>query len=395
MPPVIPTSRAAIAETLASAFERCQQRYANGPVSVHFVTLGMFIIDKIEIPDQDVIYDNIIGGAGAFSILGARIVSEAPAASKTLGWIVDAGSDFPAEIMRELQRWETNMIIRETPERQTTRGYNVYGPGDYRAFEYLTPKKRLTPADLVEPSLVDALSFHLICSPTRCIQIVNELLSLRTDSVTEAPLLVWEPVPDLCKPSELPTCLDALKLVSIVSPNAAELGAFYGQDTTVAESRESVEANAEKWFDHGIGPQNDGPVIVRAGQNGCYIRSTSGQLWLPAYHAFPSPHVVDPTGGGNCFIGALTVQYARCGDLVYSAMCAIVAASLAIEQVGMPSLSYRTSDESHGTPPLLPLDKERVELWNGEEVVDRLRQYAFRDDVQANLEAASKSRDTI
>ncbi|KAF3908217.1 hypothetical protein AA313_de0203136 [Arthrobotrys entomopaga] len=328
---------------------------------IHFVTLGMFIIDQIHFPSSGRVVDDIIGGAGTFGIVGARLFSPSPHLSKTLGWIVDAGNDFPDEIRQELSRWETNVIVRETPERKTTRGWNSYGTGDFRSFKYLTPKLRLTPADFANTPLINSSSFHLICSPIRCHDITTSLSSLRTSP--EDPILIWEPVPDLCTPSELIACLDTLKRVSVVSPNAVELGAFYGLTESEAEVKQVVEDNAEKWFQAGIGPSKAGPVIVRAGKDGCYIRYKEGKKWIPAlFDEKNAERVVDPTGGGNCFIGGLAVGLVRTSDVVLAAAYATVAASFAIEQIGMPVLSY----------------KDGVELWNGVEVQKRLSEYLKR-----------------
>ncbi|KAK6343470.1 hypothetical protein TWF730_011059 [Orbilia blumenaviensis] len=325
---------------------------------IQFVTLGMFIIDQIHFPASGRVVDDIIGGAGTFGIIGARLFSPPPELSRTLGWIVDAGNDFPDEIRCELQRWGTNLILRETPERKTTRGWNSYGPADFRSFRYLTPKLRLTPDDLANTPLIDSLSFHLICSPSRCLEIINSISLLR--SSPKEPILIWEPVPDICTPAQLSSCLEVLKLISVVSPNAAELGGFYGLSESEAEKREYIELNAEKWYLSGIGPDRNGPVIVRAGKEGCYIRFKEGSKWLPAYFGEKnSAQVVDPTGGGNCFIGGLAIGLVRTSDVVLAASYATVSASFAIEQIGMPVLSHT----------------EKGELWNGVDVQKRLKDY--------------------
>ncbi|KAF3937450.1 hypothetical protein ABW19_dt0209145 [Dactylella cylindrospora] len=269
--------------------------------AIHFVTFGMFIIDQIHFPSSGRTVDDIIGGAGTFGIVGARLFSPPPSLSETLGWIVDAGDDFPDNIRTEITRWDTSLIVRETKGRLTTRGWNSYGPADFRSFKYLTPKIRLEPIDFASTPLINSSSFHLICSPSRCTTIVNSLSSLRTSP--QRPILIWEPVPDLCTPETLAECLSTLKLVSLVSPNAAELGAFYGIADKQSEKKEMVEENAEKWFTSGISATGDGPIIVRAGKDGCYVRSREGKRWLPAYFSEKEKdRVVDPTGGGNCFI---------------------------------------------------------------------------------------------
>lgn len=98
---------------------------------VDFCTLGMFIIDEIHFkPPIPSVY-NILGGAGSYSALGARIFSPDPK-SKSVGWIVDAGSDFPQDVRDVIDSWGTSCLIRDTPERPTTRGWNGYGDGEVR-----------------------------------------------------------------------------------------------------------------------------------------------------------------------------------------------------------------------------------------------------------------------
>ncbi|TKA77809.1 hypothetical protein B0A55_04588 [Friedmanniomyces simplex] len=123
---------------------------------IDFVTLGMFIIDDIyppasalsQIPQKD-----IIGGAGTYSALGARLFSPPPTCSKTIAWIIDAGTDFPAPVRAQIEFWQTSALIRPR-KALTTRGWNGYGENEYRAFRYLTEKKRLIVEDLTPDGLL-------------------------------------------------------------------------------------------------------------------------------------------------------------------------------------------------------------------------------------------------
>ena len=72
-----------------------------------------------------------MGGAASFAAVGARLVAGREF-SKSVAWILDAGSDFPPEIRETIQSWDTSCVIRETTDRLTTRGWNGYGPGDKR-----------------------------------------------------------------------------------------------------------------------------------------------------------------------------------------------------------------------------------------------------------------------
>lgn len=240
---------------------------------------------------------------------------------------------------------------------------------------YLTPRLRLDHTALPE-SLVRSRSFHLICSPKRCIDLVRGISARRAElGSTHRPIFVWEPVPFDCTPEELPSCLEALKVVDVVSPNHHELAAFHGEGASATDSatgevdREYVKRCSRIWQEDGIGEGGSGVIVVRAGRDGCYVANRHGlSRWYPAFHQ-GSDRVRDPTGGGNAFMGGLAVGLARSRhvsplrDTEEAVIGATVAASFAIEQVGLPVLGREVP---------------RRETWNGVHVQDRIEEYRCR-----------------
>ncbi|KAI1143185.1 Ribokinase-like protein [Hypoxylon sp. FL0543] len=396
----------------------------NGFHEIDFVTLGMFIIDDIEyLPPTPPVRD-ILGGAGTYSALGARLFSPPPL-SKSVGWIIDKGSDFPQPLEDLISTWETSVLIRPTPERLTTRGWNGYDEHQNRAFRYMTPKKRLTAEDLT-PELLTSRSFHLICSPTRCRELVTEIKARRSGLSTPdgghlpKPIFIWEPVPDLCTPDELLNCTNTLPLIDIISPNHSELAGFMGDSGLDPETGEISTKAVERACEQLLGsmPLQSFAIVVRAGEKGCYLARNGGrkrkapltgqprtkkasallhgglqpdtdmealfagllqdpegtiareeievdpgvERWIPAYHTDPEK-VVDPTGGGNTFLGGLAVALARGKSLEEAAAWGSVAASFAIEQVGTPALGKNEDGE---------------ETWNGVKVDERFEEFKNR-----------------
>lgn len=308
---------------------------------------------------------NVVGGAGTYSAIGARLLSSPPS-SKSVGWIVDTGTDFPPDLRSTIDSWQTSCLLRPR-NAPTTRGWNGYGENDHRAFKYLTEKKRLTAEDLT-PELLRSRSFHLICSPTRCVTEVKNILQRRETAFgggEPRPCFIWEPVPDLCIPSELENTISALPYIDIISPNHEELASLFSFTHGSSLSKEAIEQQSQKLLRHGIGPTATGGVVVRAGKEGCCIATPSKTRWLPAYHQDAS-RVVDPTGGGNGFLGGLAVGLVRTGsDVVEAARMGSVAASLCIEQVGVPKITSPATDEA-------------AERWNGEVVSERLEDFRKR-----------------
>ncbi|KAK4204835.1 Ribokinase-like protein, partial [Triangularia verruculosa] len=399
---------------------------------IDFVTLGMFIIDEIHHPPSLSLPPSIDipGGAGTYSALGARLFSSPPTLSKTVSMVVDCGSDFPPSVLHHIQSWETSAVFRTTPSRLTTRGWNGYSnPSDpsHRSFRYTTPKRRLTISCLssLSPVLLTTKSIHLICSPLRCQDLIRTFLSARKDYYYSAqgkqdeytrPLIIWEPVPDLCTPEELLNCTNTLPLVDICSPNHSELAGFLGSSGVTPEGEidtAAVERGCEQLL--ASMPLQSYTLVIRAGEKGAYIAKNGGrkrsanpnkkkkivghrggltaetdmealfagllmeegqegvvareeievdegiEKWLPAFHT-DKEKVKDPTGGGNTFLGGLGVALARGKGIEEAVAWGSVAASFAIEQVGMPLL----------------LVDEGGETWNGERVQDRLDSFIER-----------------
>jgi sugar/nucleoside kinase (ribokinase family) len=234
------------------------------------------------------------------------------------------------------------------------------------AFRYTTPKLRLDHDDLKDTELLWAKSFHLICSPLRCIELVQSILALRHQSGrpgNSQPLFIWEPVPDLCLVAEYANCLKALKYVDVVSPNNGELGGFFGQKTDGPDhvNHRLLESLCRQWLDSSVGRHGKGGIVVRCGKDGCLVASQEQSKWLPAFHQ-STEKVVDPTGGGNGFLGGLAVGLARGSTLEEAAVSGSVSASFAIEQVGMPVLAHETDGET----------------WNGVRVEDRVSEFKQR-----------------
>jgi len=315
--------------------------------SIDFTTLGMFIIDQIQYGPAEArkMVDGVIGGAGTFAIYGARLFSPPPASEK-LGWIIDAGYDFPKYCVSQIEALKTHAIFRDNPGRKTTQGWNSYGP-----------------------------AMHLICSPQRAQIVRKELFSalkLAEDaSPPTAPWLIWEPVPDLCTPENRDEMFKTLPLVDVISPNHDELAGFFAdlpQTTSIKDTKEGIEELARRLLEVGVGQESSGAVVVRAGHRGSFVISKNVNFWLPAYYASEEDNshkkVVDTTGAGNSFLGGLGAGLAQTkGNLVYAVAMGIVAASFVIEQIGTPVL-----ESKEGQP----------ERWNGVRVDERMEEYVKR-----------------
>lgn len=303
------------------------------------------------------------------------------------------GADFPSHLKQLISTWHTDCIFRLDTTRLTTTAWNGYGKNEYRAFRYLTPKLRLEKTDLSDEQAL-AKSFHMVCSPARCMSLVEGILSRRRNLLRgrnldpdeagneRSPIFVWEPVPDLCSPEELNRLREAAGCVNVVSPNAEEFASFFRE----VPGYDSRESQVEWLFrmKRSQNGDNERPLktmlVIREGAHGCstYTALKNEGLHLRAHHQ-SKEKVVDPTGGGNTFLGALAVGLTGITTADDTSLCdsdisaeqrrlllglvhATVAAGYAIEQTGMPNVSATDGD-----------------IWNGERYSDRFIEYLERE----------------
>lgn len=196
---------------------------------------------------------------------------------------------------------------------------------------------------------------------------VAALHSLRDqETASSRPVVVWEPFPPSCSLSSQEAHLRACKHADVFSPNHLELLQLF-EDRSLradADERSRIEAYANRLLSASLEDGGEGTVIVvRAGEHGCVVLSkTQDCTWFEPFFDPSSQRVVDATGAGNCFLGAFAVAFTRTRSLVEAAVNGTVAASFAVEQVGLPVLSVG----------------EGLERWNDETFEGRLQEYRAR-----------------
>ncbi|AET37585.1 Mak32p Ecym_1351 [Eremothecium cymbalariae DBVPG len=322
------------------------------------MTNGMFIIDEIHYGGK--IYKNLIGG-GSHTIAGACICSDSPEISKGIKWIVDRGSDFPDKITKELQQWGADIHFRDDSRRLTTRGENIYCDNELRGFRYLTEKRSIDVKDLVtefgEDEVKNVAAFHLICSTERAVEIMGQLKQL---PLMRSPVFLWEPLPDICNEVHLKKLIEIMHREEniILSPNAKEAAGFlgYNEPLDLAGCKTLI-----KKFDTLL--KNENAMILRCGKHGSLSLSPKNDnkqlrsiLHFPAYHTKTPNKVLDPTGGGNSYLGGFALGYVLSkGDLCIAQILGNVAAGCIVETVGVPKMVCKR--------------------WNGLSFRDRLHHY--------------------
>lgn len=312
-------------------------------------TLGLFIIDENRYPLSSgrATEVDIIGGGASYAIVGGRIAAGERLGSRICG-IVDKGSDFPEAVQQTLEDLGTGIVFRDTPDRLTTRGANVYTEDGAREFIYLAPKKRIVAEDiLADQHLLSLRSFHFCCSLERCEEAIDLFAQHRGHR--KKAKVIFEPFPGICNPENAAALFKMLHKVEIFSPNLMEAAAFLLR--LIPTTEKEIANLAAKFYPF---CPKDGGVVLRCGELGCFIKSANVSVMLPAYHQ-DQTKVVDVTGGGNSFCGAFVAALELSGDWLLAGVLASVASGIVIEQLGLPSVVG--------------------DVWNGLSIHDRLAKY--------------------
>lgn len=128
-------------------------------------------------------------------------------------------------------------------------------------------------------------------------------------------------------------------------------GLLQDEEGHVAREEIEVDPGIERWMPAYFQPSTSAPA-TKSEEAGKTVDGSSSKA-------------VDPTGGGNTFLGGLSVALARGKTIEEACAWGAVAASFAIEQVGMPTLE---PESKYG----------EGEKWNGDRVEDRLKEYMKR-----------------
>src|SRR4029077_9500503 len=116
-----------------------------------------------------------------------------------------------------------------------------------------------------------------------------------------------------------------LKLVDVAVLNEIELAQATGARIKASSSVRAIVAACEK-----LRAKGARTVIATLGGRGLVIVTSAGATALPAFKA----KVVDTTGAGDCFVGALEARLATGADIADAARYANAAAACSVERLG-------------------------------------------------------------
>ncbi len=136
--------------------------------------------------------------------------------------------------------------------------------------------------------------------------------------------VVLNPAPGQVLPDEL------LRMVDVLTPNETETQIITGMPVGNVEE---AEAAAARLIETGVGA-----VVITLGSKGALVATRAGAARVPGYRV----SVVDTTGAGDAFSGALAVALAEGKSLEQAASFANAAAALQVTKPGTaPAMPHR------------------------------------------------------
>lgn len=243
------------------------------------------------------------------------------------------------------EEWKVDLHILRESTKPSSRGRILYGQSaSQRQYQRLTAPLPSTTVDLANTNLISSACFHFFDIPHTVHHQIDEITTLRAQrGIDSRPLYVWEPQAKTCSPETFEAHQKVIEEVDIFSPNHAELASFFTGSTSgaVAFDKATVEQQAQAFMP--ASPSHPLCILIRCAEHGCFVLSAvpGGEQkgsWLPAYHMPGSEGVLDPTGAGNAFLGGAAMGYMQHEDFVMAAAYGAVAASFAVEVVGLPNL---------------------------------------------------------
>ncbi len=273
---------------------------------------GTICFDTIETPTVRV--ERVLGGSGVFAALAASFYTR----PRLVGAV---GHDFTPEAREPLTSRGIDLSGMDTlPDVRTQFWHGRYHPGlhtrEHIAVELdiLDRMKLSVPPELRDSSHV----FLAHMPPHHQLEVLEQMTS---------PRMVFADTIDYWITQRRPEVMKLFQRVTGVVVNDGEAELLTGERSPVRAA----------WAIAKFGPRI---AIVKKGEHGVVIHADGETIALPA---FPLTDVLDPTGAGDTFAGAMMASLASGVSFRRAVAGGIVAASVTVEGYGTSALLTATA----------------------------------------------------
>jgi hypothetical protein len=271
-----------------------------------YVAIGSIFIDDIVYPDGRTDM-GVLGGGGVHCAAGMSVWDE------RAGLVATWGLDMPEAAATRLQQdFDLRGIVQVLHPQ--VRAWQV--------FEWDGRRTELFRVEVVDPFMraptPDQLPVYF--RQAKAVTILRDGEDFRAwQAAFPEAVIFWEPEQAYMIPANSTDFRRTLPQAHIVSPNVLEASLIYGTDNPDALVKAMLADGASI-------------VVLRMGEHGSLVANHTERIVIPAV---PVTQVVDVTGAGNTYCGAFLVGWQRTGDLRTAGHYGAVAASFAVEVVGV------------------------------------------------------------
>ncbi|MEQ8677624.1 MAG: PfkB family carbohydrate kinase [Aggregatilineales bacterium] len=270
------------------------------------IGVGSLFIDDIVKPDGTS-HMGVLGGAVIHALMGAAIWEE------RAGLCAVCGEGLPASARQFIREHLdlTGLTILPIPQ---VRAWQI--------FEHDGRRRELHRVDIVAPFVEGAQPNHLpdVYKNAKAYYLLQDFESILRWRDHVSGLLLWEPNQLVMIPENRQKFRETLRTgaIDIVSPNLLEAQIIYGD----LPPQQLISAMLK-----------DGAttVALRMGSNGSIVANEQELHQIPAY----TTNLVDPTGAGNTYCGALLTGLMRGKSLMQAGIMGTVSASFCVETIGV------------------------------------------------------------
>lgn len=279
------------------------------PDTPEIVGIGAIFIDDIVLPTGQT-YMGQLGGGVTHALMGAALWDSRP------GIVAVYGEGLPDTIHERLSAHLDTRGLTQLPLPQMRA---------WQLFEEDGTRRELYRVQEIQPFTDGAQPEHFpdVYRDSRAYYLLQGFEGIRAWRDTFDGILLWEPLQQVMLRENREIMRQTLQSgnIDIISPNLAEARAIYG-DLSPEELLHAFYADGANI------------VAIRMGQKGSLIGqyTTSEQVFVSTVSI---PHIIDHTGAGNTYCGALLLGFARGLSLKEAAAMATVSASFCLEQRGV------------------------------------------------------------
>lgn len=255
------------------------------------LVVGSIAIDHVKTPFEE--HTNLLGGSASYAAVAASFYAPV----RLVGVV---GTDFPIEHRNLLERRRVDLAGLEVAEGKTFRWAGEYEQNmnnrrtlsvELNVFEHFKPK--------LPPSWRET-GYVLLgnIAPALQLEVLRQM---------QKPRFVVADTMDLWINLARTDLLELLKQVDMLILNDSEAYLLAEKDNLVKAGRAIRE----------MGPRY---VVIKKGEHGAVLFGPGGGEALFASPAYPLEGVLDPTGAGDSFVGALAGSLAREGQADWASL---------------------------------------------------------------------------